>query len=294
MRHHKPKKPGKKLKTSFVSTVVSIALVLFLLGVMGVMLVNANRISRYVKENIGFSVILKENIKEVDKHRLQKDLDAMAFIKSTEFVSKADAANELKADLGVDFIKTLGFNPLQATIDVKFYADYANPDSVSMIENKIMNYSQVEEVYYHRSLMHKVHENVNKLSMILLLFVGFLLLISIVLINNTIRLAIHSKRFLIRTMQLVGATENFIATPFVLKGALQGLLAGVLSLVLLSWFLFGIGQQFKDISDDQDFMIIGVLYLTIILLGLLISMLSTFLAVQKYLRIKQDDLYINY
>jgi len=294
VRAHKPRKTGRKFKTSFVSTVVSIALVLFLLGVMGVLLLHANKISQYVKENIGFSVILKENVKEVDKHRLQKDLDAMPFVKSTEFVSKADAANELKADLGVDFIQTLGFNPLQATIDVKFYADYANPDSVGMIENKILNYSQVEEVYYHRSLMHKVNENVKRLTLILILFSGFLLLISVVLINNTIRLAIHSKRFLIRTMQLVGATENFIATPFVLKGALQGLFAGLLSLVLLSWFLLGLDQQFKDISGEQDYLVLGVLYFTIILLGLLISMLSTYIAVQKYLRIKQDELYINY
>lgn len=294
MREPKRKIGSKKFKTSFVSTVVSIALVLFLLGCVGVLLIYANELSRYVKENIGFTVFLKDNIKDVDKQRLKKHLDAMHFVKATEFVSKADAANKLKADLGEDFIQPIGFNPLQASIDVKFFADYANPDSVRVIENIILNYPQVDEVYYHRTLMQKVEENVNSLTFLLLVVVGALLLISIVLINNTIRLAIHSKRFLIRTMQLVGATENFVATPFVLRGAIQGLFASGLALVLLTWFLLWVNQLFKDIYNENDLLIIGVLYFTIVLTGLLISMLSTFLAVQKYLRVKQDDLYSNY
>lgn len=281
----------RKAQSSYFSTVISISLVLFMLGTLGLIVLHAQKLSDYVKENIGFSVILKENVKEVDIVQLQKTLDATNYVKSTEYINKEKAAESLKNDLGEDFISFLGYNPLLASIEVRLKADFANNDSIAWIERDLLSNTKVKEVIYQKSLISMVNENIKKISLVMLGFSGLLLLISIALINNTIRLSIYSKRFLIKSMQLVGATKGFIRRPFVIKGIIQGIYAGIISVALLVGLLYLAQREIPELLFLQDEQLIAILFGFVILLGILISWFSTFLAVRKYLRLKTDDLY---
>jgi cell division transport system permease protein len=281
----------RKAQTSYFSTVISISLVLFMLGALGLIILHAKKLSDYVKENIGFSIILKENVKEVDIVQLQKTLDAAYYVKSTEYITKEKAAESLIKDLGEDFVSFLGYNPLLASIEVRLKADYANNDSIAWIERELLANTKVKEVIYQKSLISMVNENIKKISLVMLGFSALLLLISIALINNTIRLSIYSKRFLIKSMQLVGATKGFIRRPFVIKGIMQGIYAGIIAVVLLVGLLYLAQREIPELLYLQDEQLIAILFGFVILLGVLISWLSTFLAVRKYLRLKIDDLY---
>lgn len=281
----------RKAQSSYFSTVISISLVLFMLGTLGLIVLHAQKLSDYVKENIGFSVILKENVKEVDIVQLQKTLDAANYVKSTEYITKEKAAESLRSDLGEDFISFLGYNPLLASIEVRLKADFANNDSIAWIERDLLSNTKVKEVIYQKSLISMVNENIKKISLVMLGFSGLLLLISIALINNTIRLSIYSKRFLIKSMQLVGATKGFIRRPFVIKGIMQGIYAGIIAVALLVGILYLAQREIPELLFLQDEQLIAILFGFVILLGILISWFSTFLAVKKYLRLKTDDLY---
>jgi len=281
----------RRLRSSYITSIISISLVLFLLGLLGLLVLNAKRLSDYVKENIGFSVILKENVKEVDVILLQKSLDASEYVKSTKYITKEQAAEELKNDLGEDFIEFLGFNPLLASIEVHLYADYANTDSIKVIEQHLKQFEPIKEVFYQKSLVSLVNENINKISLIILVFSGMLLLVAITLINSTIRLSVYSKRFIINTMQLVGATRGFIRRPFLYKSAGNGIIAAFIALGFLSGVLYLAQKEFRDIVSFQDVEIVGVLFLAILLFGIIISWISTFFAVSKFLRMNVDKLY---
>ncbi len=281
----------RRLRSSYVTSIISISLVLFLLGLLGMLVLNAKRLSDYVKENIGFSVILEENVKEVDVILLQKSLDASEFVKSTKYITKEEAAEELKQELGEDFIEFLGFNPLLASIEVHLYADYANQDSIDLIEEDLQQYEQIKEVFYQKSLVSLVNENIRKISLIILVFSGLLLLVAITLINSTIRLSVYSKRFIINTMQLVGATRGFIRRPFLYRSAGNGIFAAFLAGGLLAGVLYAAQQEFRDIISFQDVEIVGILFLCVLIFGILINWISTFFAVSKYLRMKVDKLY---
>jgi cell division transport system permease protein len=281
----------RRLRSSYITSIISISLVLFLLGMLGLLVLNAKRLSDYVKENIGFSVILKENVKEVDVILLQKSLDASEFVKSTKYITKEEAAEELQEDLGEDFVEFLGFNPLLASIEVKLYAGYANTDSIKVIEQNFKQYEQIKEVFYQKSLVSLVNENIQKISLIILVFSGLLFLVAITLINSTIRLSVYSKRFIINTMQLVGATRGFVRRPFLYKSAGNGIFAALIAIGLLVGVLYLAQQEFKEIISFQDVEIIGVLFLGVLLIGIIINWISTFLAVSKYLKMKVDKLY---
>lgn len=280
-----------KLRSSYLTSIISISLVLFLLGLIGLLLLNTRKISDHVKENIGFSIILKDNIREVDIIRLQKRLDAMPFVKSTDYITKDEAARQLQAELGEDFIEFLGYNPLGASIEARFNARFANPDSIAVIEKEIINWEEVSEVFYQKSLVHLVHDNIQKISLIILAFSGLLFLIAIALINNTIRLSVYSKRFLIKTMQLVGATKIFIRRPFLIKSATHGIIAAIVALVLLMGVIYIAQHEFLEIISFQDIDILGILFLIVIILGIFLNWISTFFAVNKYLKMRSDDLY---
>ena len=281
----------RRLRSSYITSIISISLVLFLLGLLGLLVLNAKRLSDYVKENIGFSVILKENVKEVDVILLQKSLDASEYVKSTKYITKEQAAEELRNDLGEDFIEFLGFNPLLASIEVHLYADYANTDSIKVIEQHLKQFEPIKEVFYQKSLVSLVNENIKKISLIILVFSGMLLLVAITLINSTIRLSVYSKRFIINTMQLVGATRGFIRRPFLYKSAGNGIIAAFIALGFLSGVLYLAQKEFRDIVSFQDVEIVGVLFLAILLFGIIISWISTFFAVSKFLRMNVDKLY---
>jgi cell division transport system permease protein len=281
----------RRLRSSYVTSIISISLVLFLLGMLGLLVLNAKRLSDYVKENIGFSVILKENVKEVDVILLQKSLDASEFVKSTKYITKEEAARELQQELGEDFIDFLGFNPLLASIEVNLYAEYTNTDSIHVIEKNLNQYEQIKEVFYQKSLVSLVNENIRKISIIILIFSGLLFLVAITLINSTIRLSVYSKRFIINTMQLVGATRGFIRRPFLYRSAGNGILAGLIAIGFLSGILYLVQKEFNEIVSFQDIEIIGVLFIGVILIGIIINWISTFFAVSKYLRMNVDKLY---
>ena len=280
-----------KLRSSYLTSIISISLVLFLLGLIGLLLLNARKLSDHVKENIGFSIFLKENIREVDIIRLQKRLDAMPYVKSTDYITKEEAANDYQKELGEDFTEFLGYNPLPASIEVRFLARYANPENIARIEKEILTYEEVSEVFYQKSLIHLVNDNIRKISLIILAFSGLLFLIALALINNTIRLSIYSKRFLIKTMQLVGATKAFIRRPFLAKSASHGIYAAIIALLLLSAIIYFAQQELPGIVGFSDPEILAVLFVGVIILGIIFNWISTFFAVNKYLRMRSDDLY---
>lgn len=281
----------RRLRSSYFSTIVSISLVLFVLGIVGLILLNAQKLSNHVKENIGFSVILKDNVKEVDVVKLQKRLDAAPYVKSTEYITKEEAVEEFNAEHGEDFVEFLGYIPLPASIEVKLNADYAQPDSIKWIKQEIVEDVKVKEVWYHESLLEAVNKNVRKISFALLSFSALLLVIAIALINNSIRLTIYSKRFLIRSMQLVGATKSFIRRPFVWKGIMHGIYASIIAISLLMVLIYNAEKEFPELFELKDIELIGSLFGIVTALGVLITWISTYLAVRKFLRMKTEKLY---
>jgi cell division transport system permease protein len=256
------------------------------------LLFNTKKLSDYIHENIGFSIMLNENVREADILKLQKNLDAKVYVKSTEYIAKEKAAEELQKDLGEDFIQFLGYNPLLPSIDLKLHAAYANPDSIDYIEKELVKNSEIKEVFYQKSLVHLVHENVKKISLIILGFSCLLLLIALVLINNTIRLSVYSRRFIINAMQLVGATDGFIRRPFLYKSMLHGTYASIIASILIYAVLYYAQRQFGEILNINEYTTVGILLASIFALGLLLNFSSTFLAVTRYLHMKIDDLYI--
>ncbi len=280
-----------RLRSSYLSSIISNALVLFMLGILMLLLFNAKQLSDFVKENIGFSVILHDNVREVDASFLRKTLDASPYVRVTEYISKEEAAKELQQELGEDFIGFLGYNPLSSSIEVRLKADYANPDSIRLIEDELMAHRPVKEVFYQKSLVNLINDNIRKISAILLVFSALLYFIAVVLINNTIRLSVYSKRFLINTMKLVGATWNFIRKPFLIRGMLHGFYASLLAVIMLSGVIYLIQNEFYEVINFEQVELLAVIFGLVIVMGMLINLLSTFFAVSKYLRLKADQLY---
>lgn len=280
-----------KLTGSYLTLVISVSLVLFLLGILGLVIINTKELSDYFKESLSFSVILGDETREPDIRMLQKDLDAKPYVKSTEYVSKDDAAVKMKEDLGEDFISFLGDNPLPPSMDVYLLASYTNPDSVAKIEKYILQYPFVKEVWYEDSLLFLINENVRKISLFLLIISSFLFLIAVTIINNTIRLAIYSKRFLIRTMQLVGATMSFIRKPFLIRSIYHGLLAALIAMLLLMGLLYLIEKEFLMLFTFESTNLLILLGVLLIIAGILINLVSTYFSVNRYLVISEDKLY---
>lgn len=280
-----------QLRSSYVTTIISISLVLFVIGLIGLLLLNAHKISRHVKENIGITVFINDDVKEVDMIKLQKSLDASVFVRSTQYVSKSQAAEELTNELGEDFVKFLGYNPLLPSIEVKLQANYANADSIAKIEKKLISYSQVKEVSYQKSLIEAVNQNIKKISIVLLVFCGLLFIISLSLVNNTIRLSVYARRFLIKTMELVGATRSFVRTPFILKSLGHALYSIVIAFILLGGVIYMIDKHIPELSLLYEIDTIAILYASIMVIGLLIVWISNLFAVNRYLRMKGNELY---
>ncbi len=282
---------SRRIRSSAITSIISISLVLLLIGLVGLLLVNGRNIRKQVMESIGFNVILKENIKEADIYQLQKILDAREYILSTEYITKEEAALETEQMLGEDFIRFLGYNPLPPSIRVRLHQPWTAPDSVMMIEQDLLQYDSIEEVYYKKSLLYAINENIRQISLVIMGFSILLMLISVTLINNTIRLSIYSKRFIINTMQLVGATRGFIRKPFLFRGAANGFTASLISLSLLFSLVYLLQEEFEGVISLKDYDLLAILALGVIGVGVLINWISTFFAVNKYLNIKTDKLY---
>ena len=281
----------RRVRTSFITTVISISLVLFMLGILGSIILYGKKISEYVKENIGFTLIMNDNTKEADVINMQKFLNAKPYVKHTEYITKEKAAIELKNDLGEDFIKFLGYNPLSPSIEVRLRADYANPNSFKFIEKEFSNTKNVKEIVYQKSLLQLVNENVRRISILILAFSSLLLFISIVLINNTIRLSVYSRRFLIKSMLLIGATQGFIRRPFIIRGIMEGIYGSILAILMLTGILYIARQQIPELISFTDIGLFSSLFGIILILGLVIAWISNLLAVRKYLKLKTDFLY---
>ncbi len=282
---------AKKTKTIYISTIFSIALVLLMLGLLGLILVHAKNLSNYVKENIVLNIIVDEGANEADILAFQKTLNANEMVKQTQYINKEQAAHNLAKDLGEDFVNFLGYNPLLSTVDVYLKADYANNEGVDALSKSIEKNPLVKEVIYQRSLIDMVNKNINTISLIILAFAVILTIISVALINNTIRLAIYSQRFLIKSMQLVGATKNFIRKPFILYAGLHGLIAAFIAIIILLAVLYFAQQEIEEIKILQSYSEFGIVLIAMIAIGLIITSLSTWFAVSKYLRLKSYNLY---
>lgn len=273
------------------TSIISIALVLFLLGLIFLLGLMGNKLSEYVKENISFSVILKDEQNEAEIKRVQKNLDKLPFIKSTEYISKEQAARELEEELGENPETFLGYNPLQASIEVKLYSEYANQDSLQVIERKIKSYTSVSELLYRKDMMQVVNENMKRVSVVLFTLAIILMIISFVLISNTIRLLIYSKRFLIHTMQLVGATADFIRRPFINYNIISGILASILAILMLVGALYSLQNELSGFVQMLDTGLLILVFLSVFVMGILLSVIATYFAVNKYLRMEADKMY---
>ncbi|MEI7660761.1 MAG: permease-like cell division protein FtsX [Bacteroidota bacterium] len=281
----------RRIATSQFTTNISITLVLFLMGLFGLIMLHARMLSDYVRENIGFSIMIREGVKEPGVLQLKKALDGKYYVKSSEYIPRERAAEKLKSDLGEDFIGFLGYNPLLPSIDLRIKAPYANGDSLARIEKRLLAYPEVKEVFYQKSLVDAINSNIEKIGLILLGFSAILLFIAIVLINNTIRLAVYSKRFIIRSMQLVGATEGFIRRPLLLRSIIHGCISALFALLMLMLLVYFALEELPELLSLQDPVLLAALVLSLFLLGAFISWISTWFAVKKYLRIRTDLLY---
>ena len=284
----------RRVYASSISTIISISLVLFMLGLVGLIVLTSEKLSVMVKENIGFSIYLKEQTKEVDIIQVKKYLETTSYVKSANYITQEEAVKQLKNDLDPDedFLAFLdGYNPLPASIDIILNAPYANPDSIRWIEGDINQFDVVRELVYDKNLMTLVNENVNQITLFILVFSAMLFLIAMALINNTIRLVIYSKRFTIRTMQLVGATRGFIRRPFILKGIAHGIFAAVVAIAFLIGTLYLTQREIPELIEIQDIQLIGTIFAAVIVSGILISWISTLFAVRKYLKLRTDELY---
>lgn len=281
-----------KIRGAYLTSVVSISLVLLLLGIVGLLMLNAKQMSDYVKENLCFSLIISDDAAEPDIKQFQKTLDTHDFIKSTEYINKDEAAKQLQEELGEDFVETLGYNPLSPTINVYLNSDYASPDSIAKLEDYFISKSDiVSEVSYQQNLVNLINDNIRKVSIVLLALSALFFLISFALLNNTIRLQIYSKRFIINTMKLVGAKKGFIRRPFIASGALQGLVSSVIAIALLYGIIYFANSQLGNIMGSINPMIIALLFVAVAVVGVLLCVFATLLSINKYLRLKTINLY---
>lgn len=255
-------------------------------------MLNANRLSMYVKENLGLMVMLNQDARDAEVKMIEKSLQSSPLVKSAVYVDKERAAEKLKEELGEDFVEFLGYNPLLSSIEVKVYADYATPEGLEMVEGIIKGFPEVKEVRYQKDIVNLIHENVSKISLVLLGFTILMALVALSLINNTVRLMVYSKRFLIRTMQLVGATNAFIRKPFVWQSVLQGLVGALIANLLLAGVIYISAQELDGVIGFDSIETVLVLFVLVFATGILLTLVSTIWAVNRYLNVRTADLYV--
>ena len=275
----------------FITSSISTTLVLWLLGLVVFFVLGAHNLSIYVRENINFSVLISDDMKEADILKLQKKLDKEPFVKQTEYISKKQALKEQSEAMGTDPEEFLGYNPFTASIEIKLHSDYANSDSIAKIEKMIKKNTNIQDVLYQRELIDLVNDNIRNISLVLLALAVVLALISFALINNTIRLAIYSKRFLIHTMKLVGASWGFIRRPFLRRNIWSGVLAGIMADAILMgtayWLVSYEPELIRVITPEVMLLVSG----SVLIFGVVITFLCAYLSINKYLRMKASTLY---
>lgn len=281
----------RRLYTSYLSVVMSIGLVLFLLGMLGLLVLNTKKVADYFKETITVGIYFKDTAKDVEMKQLEKSLGLADYTKSSTFISKEQAAEEHSAILGEDFVDYLGENPLQNSIDLYLKADFVSPDQVKEISNELKAKDFVEEVTYDQPLIALLNDNIKKISLWVLAISAIFTLIAVLLINSSIRLSVYAKRFTIKTMQMVGATKRFIRKPFIWRSVRLGMVGAILALIGMGVVLYYANRSFPELSLLEDKLILGALFVFIFVLGALITWISTFVATQRFLNLRTDELY---
>ncbi|MBC2844304.1 cell division protein FtsX [Winogradskyella flava] len=281
----------RKLISSYVSVVISIALVLFLLGCLGLLVINSKKVADHFKEQVVMTIYLNDKAKQVEVNQLKKSLAMADYTKEAQYVSKEEAAELMQAETGEDFMDFVGYNPLKNSIDVYLKADYVTTEQLTEITESLSNKAFIEEIRYDNDLVELMNDNVKKISFWVLIISALFTLIAVLLINSSIRLAVYSKRFIIKTMQMVGATKSFIRRPFILKSVQLGVIGAIVALIGMAIVLYYLDITFPELELLRNTVMIIGLFVGIFLLGIVITWISTFIATQRFLNLKTDQLY---
>lgn len=281
----------RKLISSYVSVVISIALVLFLLGCLGLLVINSKKVADHFKEQVVMTIYLNDTAKQVEVNQLKKSLAMAEYTKEAQYVSKEEAAELMQAETGEDFMDFVGYNPLKNSIDVYLKADYVTTEQLTEITESLSNKAFIEEIRYDNDLVELMNDNVKKISFWVLIISALFTLIAVLLINSSIRLAVYSKRFIIKTMQMVGATKSFIRRPFILKSVQLGVIGAIVALIGMAIVLYYLDITFPELELLRNTVMIIGLFVGIFLLGIIITWISTFIATQRFLNLKTDQLY---
>ncbi|MCH2192544.1 permease-like cell division protein FtsX [Kordia sp.] len=281
----------KRLISSYFSVVLSTTLVLFLLGILGLLVLNTKKVADYYKEQIALTVYLKDSAKDVEIKQLQKILALAEYTKSAEFVSKETAAANLTADIGEDFVAYLGENPLLNSLDVYLKTDFVSSSELEEIAAEISEKNFVEEVTFDKQLVSKLNANIKRVGLGILIACIFFAFVAALLINSSIRLSIYAKRFTIKTMQMVGATKGFIRRPFIWNSVKMGLIATILALGGMAGALYYADKSLPQLQLTSDTTNIGIVFSGILVIGVLITLISSFFATQRFLNLRTDQLY---
>ena len=282
---------AKRLVHSYLSSIISIALVLLLIGVFGVLAINAGSVQNYFRENVKISAILKENVSQQQARRIQQKLDNLPAVKSTLYISKEEGTKQMQMLLGEDFLSAFDSNPIPISIELSLKGEYFNPDSLKTFTASIMKDGDIEEVAYQESLVQMLNNNMERIAYFFMIFIGLLMFVSFVLINNTVRLNVYSKRFSIYTMRLVGAKRSFIRGPFLVKALFQGMFSGLLAALALVGILYLVRNEFEQMFTMFNMELIAAVLVGLVLLGALICLVCTFFVVNKLVSLNNDDLY---
>jgi cell division transport system permease protein len=281
----------RRLISSYFSVVLSIALVLFLLTVLGILIINAKFISDEFKEKVVLTIYLEDSTKPIEINQLKNSLTLSDYVKQTQFISKEEAAHFMTSEYGEDFLDEVGYNPLKNSIEVNLLADYVTTKRLDSISEKALEKNFVEDVKYDKDLVTLMNSNVKRISLWILIISGLFTLIAVLLINSSIRLAVFSKRFSIKTMQMVGATRSFIRKPFIWNNIQLGILGAFLAIGASIISLYYVHIYFPELQLIQQPLVLGGLFAIIVLVGVMITWVSTFLATQRFLNLKTDKLY---
>ena len=281
----------RRLANAYLSSIISISLVLLLVGLAAMLLVNAKGISRYFKENMQVTVMMKQTVSEEDALEFQADLEQAEFIRSTRFVSKEQGRREMADMLGEDFLDVFETSPIPASVDVTLKADYVSADSLEVVKSEISKSPLVDEVVYQTSIVDALNANLSKISLVLGVFIALLLFISFVLINNTVRLSVFARRFTIHTMKLVGATRSFIRAPFLVQAAFQGVFAAFVAIIALTVMMYFMRSGFEHLFEIFRIDLLLTVFGIVLVSGLVICLTSTWFVVNKLVSLKKDELY---
>lgn len=281
----------RRVLTGYLSVVISITLVLFFVGILGLFLINTNRVASHFREQIALTIYIKDSAKDIEIKQLQKKLQLDEGTKRVEFTPKEEAAEQYARDIGEDFIEFLGYNPLLNSIDVFFNAEFVNTQLLEATKSSLEAIDFVNEVIYDQPLVNLLDNNIRQITLVLIITSTFFIAIALLLINSSIRLSIYSKRFIIKTMQMVGATKSFIRKPFIFTHLRLGVISSFIAISGLTLFLFELNRRFPELGLTTQRLEIGIVFTSVIILGLGITGISTFFATQRYLNLKSDAIY---